>query len=132
MRINLGNNSVFFWNPGILSRAVNEAFEEVVNGLGEEFKKVIQDENAFPDNFPGRDIVDTGALLANQKIEIKAPGVAEYNWGVDYAIYVHEGYTLRNGRRQPARPWTRVAIKRYNPQLKFALFVAKNILTIRI
>jgi hypothetical protein len=26
-----------------------------------------------------------------------------------YALYVHEGYTLRNGNEQPGRPWLRRA-----------------------
>ncbi|MFM6206120.1 hypothetical protein, partial [Planktothrix sp.] len=99
MKINLGNGAVFLWNPGILQSAIDKAFKEVVQGLNNEFKEVIKDKNAF-ENFPGQDIIDTGELLKNQKLNITKPGEANYEWGTDYALYVHEGYTLRNGKRQ--------------------------------
>lgn len=127
MKINLGNGAVFLWNPGILQGAIDKAFKEVCDGLNNEFKEVIADKNAF-ENFPDQDIIDTGELLKNQKLIIKNPGEANYEWGVDYALEVHEGYTKKNGTRTMGRPWTQVAIRRYRPGLKFALAVAKNLI----
>jgi len=34
------------------------------------------------------------------------PSTAVYEWSVDYAAVVHNGATLRNGGKIPARPWT--------------------------
>lgn len=34
------------------------------------------------------------------------PSTAVYEWPVDYAAVVHNGATLRNGGKIPARPWT--------------------------
>jgi hypothetical protein len=117
MKINLGNGANFFWNPGILAKSIDATFREIVDDLGEEFKEVIEDKSAFPE-FSGEDIIDTGELLKNQKLNIIKSGEANYEWGVPYAIYVHEGYTKKNGQRHPGRPWTQEAIRRYNNRKK--------------
>lgn len=100
-----------------VEEAVKEAFKETNLVLGREFTQVISDPSAFRE-FPGQDIVDTGALRASQEVQF-TDDIVTFRWPVQYAEYVHEGYTLRSGRKQPARPWTRVAMRRKNPQSVF-------------
>lgn len=35
-----------------------------------------------------------------------APSTAVFEWSAEYAAVVHNGATLRNGGKIPARPWT--------------------------
>lgn len=95
-----------------------EAFQETCFLLGREFTQVISEVGAF-DTFPDRDLVDTGALRASQQLDFISPTEAQFSWTVDYALYVHEGYTLRNGKQQPGRPWTKLALDRLDAQATF-------------
>lgn len=94
-------------DPILLNKALSKALKKTCENLGEKMTEIIEREGAYSPPFPtGRDIVDTGALRSSQSIEYLTPTHARITYDVDYAIYVHEGYTLRNGKRQPGRPWT--------------------------
>jgi hypothetical protein len=98
------------FNQKKLMSMVKKVFKETTQEYFEECQKVIEDPNAFP-QFPNQDIVDTGALKNSGKLVTKS-GKYTAEWKVPYAVYVHEGYTLRNGREQSPRPWTELAKKR--------------------
>ena len=119
--LNLGYGGTFTWVPAPLNVAAVRAFDRVVRELGDEFSEVIKEVGAFP-QFPDSDIVDTGELLEAQKLIKTGPDRAEYEWGVEYALFVHEGYTMQNGIRQPGRHWTRLAMERYHPYEKFRIY----------
>ncbi len=85
--------------------------------MGTEFTKVISEPGAFA-GFDG-DIVDTGRLRASQKLEFLNASEAQFSWDVEYALYVHEGYKLRNGKQQAGRPWTTEGLKRFDAQKTF-------------
>lgn len=67
-----------------------------------------------------RNIFDTGALDRSQGMVFLSPFRVRYSWSVPYARAVHEGVVLRNGRRIPARRFTRVAAKEANLSQRFA------------
>lgn len=95
-----------------VERAAQQAFKEACYLLGREYTKAISEAGAF-DGFSG-DIVDTGALRASQRIEFAGPGEAQFSWDTEYALFVHEGYTLRNGEEIGGRPWTKLGLERFN------------------
>lgn len=108
-----------FYTP-LMMKAYQNAFIRIAKLLDERFKEIIRTPGVF-DGFP-QDIVDTGALLRSQKMTIVGIGIVRWDWDVDYAIFVHEGYTLRNGMEQQGRPWTKIALEGLDlPQL-FANF----------
>lgn len=61
-----------------------------------------------------RDIVDSGQLRASQLITFVTPSHCIFSWNVDYALYVHEGYTTTKGTQIPGRPWTEAVIAKDN------------------
>lgn len=91
-----------------ISNLIQQSFRQTTAQYFAECQKVISDKNAFPD-FPNQDIVDTGALKSSGQI-VQQDGQTQLSWDVPYALQVHEGYTLRNGKQQKARPWTKVAL----------------------
>lgn len=107
------------FNGGAIKGAALRAFQTTMIELGETFQEVIEDVGAFPD-FPQSDIVDTGDLRDSQQIEFPQPGSVVFDWPVEYAPYVHEGYTLQNGNEQPGRPWTKVGLARFKLQMRYA------------
>ncbi len=107
------------FNGGAIKGAALRAFQTTMIELGETFQEVIEDVGAFPD-FPQSDIVDTGALRNSQQIDFPQPGSVNFDWSVEYAAFVHEGYTLQNGNQQPGRPWTKAGLTRFNVQMRYA------------
>lgn len=101
-----------------IERKIDKAFNQTALQFSIEMTKVISEPGAFP-GFSG-DIIDTGALRSSQLVLFPTRHLAEYIWGVNYALYVHEGVTFRNGNSQPGRPWTWEAIRRFNWEEKFA------------
>ena len=101
-----------------IERKIDEAFKQTALQFDLEMTKVISEAGVFPD-FPG-DIIDTGALRSSQIVLFPTSHLADYIWGVEYALYVHEGVTYRNGNSQPGRPWTWEALKTFNWEAKFA------------
>ncbi len=108
-----------------LTKAAQSAFKETVLLMGTKFTEVISEPGAF-DGFPG-DIVDTGRLRASQQTDFISPNEAQISFNVEYAIFVHEGYTLRNGGSQPGRPWTSEGLKRFDAQKAFGLLLAAKL-----
>lgn len=98
-----------------INPVITKSFRATALLLSREFTMVISDPGAFPE-FPGQDIVDTGALRRSQQVSFPSPTTALYQWPVDYALYVHEGYTRQNGTIVPARRWTQVGLARFDFQ----------------
>ena len=109
--------------------AMKRAFIELQPELVKRFTgEVVAEKWTWPRPPSPRDIVDTGRLrdsLNNPSQtgprtppveEIGGRLVAMHIWHVPYAVFVHEGYTLRNGFVGPARPWTETAIKSFDPR----------------
>lgn len=98
---------------------VEQAFKDTAFLLGREFTRVITQPRNW-DGFEGpRDIVDRGQLRSSQQLIFTGPLEALYTWPVEYAEPVHDGYTLRDGRRIKGRPWTQVAISEFDVQKAF-------------
>lgn len=53
-----------------------------------------------------RDIIDTGMLLQSKQRIPVSNSVTDFIWDDEKAELVHDGATLKNGTRYPARPWT--------------------------
>ena len=64
--------------------------------------------------------VDKGKLRASIEIEMKSENgpVAYIGSNVEYAVYVHEGYTRRNGRRVTGRPFLLQALEQVMARAK--------------
>jgi hypothetical protein len=78
-----------------------------------------------------RNIIDTGNLLQSQSRESLGVDHTAFTWTGQsgstktYALYVHDGCVLKNGRRIPARPFTDHAIQKL-PDIVGAL-IAKEV-----
>jgi len=102
-------------NFSAVDQALNEAFKEAMFLLGQEFTKAITDNVWDWPNPPSpRNIIDTGRLRSSQQVNFQEEGVATFSWPVDYAIYVHQGYTMRDGSTFPGRPWTTKALETFD------------------
>ncbi|MEG4406428.1 hypothetical protein [Microcoleus sp. MON2_D5] len=112
-----GKVSVNF-NGIALQGAALRAFERTMKDLGNTFQEVISEVGAFPD-FPQSDIIDTGALKESQTVAFPSPGSVVFDWPVEYAPYVHDGYTLQNGAQQPGRPWTSLGLQKFDPVVQY-------------
>lgn len=58
-----------------------------------------------------RDIIDTSALLNSKRRDDIHSSITEFEWTAPHAEGVHDGYTARDGSRNPARPWTEPTIE---------------------
>jgi hypothetical protein len=112
-------------NIGKLNQAATEAFKETCFLMGNSFTQVISEPGAF-DNFDG-DLVDTGQLRSSQQLEFQGDDQAQFSWNTEYALFVYEGYSLRNGGEQPGRPWTTEGLKRFDAQAVFAKLLAAKL-----
>ena len=56
-----------------------------------------------------RDIYDLGILFDSKRRE-QTGTTCTFTWATDYADYVHDGYSLKNGVQKPARPWTQSVV----------------------
>lgn len=65
-----------------------------------------------------RDIVETGQLRASQRIDRLSATEYRLFYTANYATWVHEGYTMRNGRRIVGRPWLTLAKDQLLRELK--------------
>lgn len=109
-----------------LNASTEVAFRKTAFNLGIQFTRVITSPRNWA-GFGNRDIVDTGQLRSSQQLVFTKPLEAIYSWPVEYAVPVHEGYTLRNGRFVQGRPWTRTAIEEWNPDEDFARNLRENL-----
>lgn len=93
-------------NKQLLNQRLSKAFKRTSDRLGQKMTEIIEREGGYSPPFPpGRDIVDTGNLKDSQSIDYVTPFQTVYHYDANYSLYVHEGYTLRNGKTQPSRPW---------------------------
>jgi hypothetical protein len=98
-------------NDKLILAAVQEAFTEANRALEPLFDlEFTRAKWSWPTPPLMRDIVDTGRLRQSY---VPTPGRGEYlhSWNADYALGVHEGARLANGRTIPARRWTEEPLK---------------------
>lgn len=107
-------------NTGELSRQATEAmqlaFRSSMGELDAQFDDAIASSVwAWPRNTrrrrgglvgSPRNIIDEGNLRQTSVWGLTTPLSARFRWSAPYSTAVHEGATLRNGTRLPARPWT--------------------------
>lgn len=94
----------------LLEASASKALAKTTQAYERKCTQLISQNGAFA-GFPG-DIVDTGALRASKEVRADGPLARTVSYGntaAPYALFVHEGYTLRSGREQPGRPWLRRA-----------------------
>jgi hypothetical protein len=102
-----------------LEGAFGRVFERAMDWAEEDFRKEIEAQKwNWPNNTKRdngseagtvRDIVDLGGLRDSQKREDFGQEKTDFTWtggAKAYALYVHDGYTTKGGRRMPARPFT--------------------------
>jgi len=106
-------NRVYYVNGGnSLEADLIKAFKKTCDKLALKMTEIIEKEGGYSPPFPvGRDIVDTGALRESQNIKQINPYHTEISYSVDYAMDVHEGCTLKSGKRMSGRPWTWDAVE---------------------
>lgn len=100
-----------------INKATEKAFREMALVMSGEFTKAISDPvYAWPIGDSPRDVVDTGILRRSQQHQVDTfRMVATYQWPLEYAAAVHNGYLTRAGNAMPARPWTDKALAKSNP-----------------
>lgn len=86
-------------NLQIIVQAAEEAFVEANKEIGEIFQEEVP--------------VDSGRLKRSYKLTFPAPGEASHDWEEDYAVYVHEDVTYKNGTTRKGRKWTANGLARY-------------------
>lgn len=112
-----------------LDAAVDQAFNEAMFLLGREMTKAISDNVwQWPNPPSPRNIVDTGRLRGSQQLTFPASGTALFAWPVDYALYVHEGYTMKNGVTFPGRPWTTYALQSFDISRTMSRLLQQSVL----
>lgn len=109
-----------------INQASERAFVETAFLLGREFTRVITEPRSW-DGFGVRDIVDLGQLRASQQVVFTKPLEAVFSWPIEHAVYVHEGYTLQNGREIEGRPWTQIALQEFDVQGTFEQLYRRNL-----
>jgi hypothetical protein len=116
----------FDWNGEEFERDVEAAFLETCALLSFAFTRTITTPGLFSE-FPGADIVDTGRLRDAQLMTVESQVSVRFSWNVDYALYVHEGFTRRDRTQVPARPWTDKTLELFDFEDAFIrLFNAKG------
>ena len=70
------------------------------------------------EGFGNTDIVDTGRLRASQRIDRLSQTEYRVFYTASYALWVHEGYTMRNGRKMLGRPFLTIAKDQLLKELK--------------
>lgn len=114
-------------NTKALDTALSKAFQQTCDRVNSELKSAIVDPIwDYPRQPSPRDIVDTGALRDSQQMVVEDTH-AEWTWDVPYAIFVHEGVTLRSGTVIPPRRWTQFAVDNINVPEIFADSLAKEL-----
>jgi hypothetical protein len=105
--------------------ALEERIERAATALGNAYDQqlhtVIRQPRSWPEGFGTtyrengevvkgslRNIFDTGELDNSQSIE-QLPRGSRHSWSAPHSVVVHEGATLTNGTRIPARRFTFIA-----------------------
>ncbi|MEH2467854.1 hypothetical protein [Nostoc sp.] len=111
-----------------VDRALDAAFKEAMFLLGREFtKSITANVWQWPTAPSPRNIVDTGRLRSSQQISFQGVGSATFAWPVDYALYVHQGYTMSDGTVIPGRPWTTQAMSTFDVVATLGTIIRRNI-----
>jgi hypothetical protein len=98
-------------NKAEVAKRTRKGLQSVAIDLGKALDKAITTADwEYPFQPSPRDIVLTGALLKSRKTIFSGTGCS-FVWDVAYAMAIHEGVTLKNGTRLPARRWTEKAEK---------------------
>lgn len=98
------------------------AFKDIVYAIFYASQLVINTErywDGWETSNPNRDIVDTAKLRDSGKVEFISNRKAVISWSTAYVFFVYFGYTLKDGRRIPARKWIHIAIDENNFPLLF-------------
>jgi hypothetical protein len=93
--------------------AIDRSFKKEFFNLSGAISRVITTPRNWGEPYGRRDIVDKGTLRGSQRADVDGR-TGRITWGVKYALYQHEGYTLRNGRRMPGRPFARVGLNEFD------------------
>lgn len=123
----MSSNYELVFNDREVDQAIKSAFKDTAFLLSREFTKVITEPRTWLGFEGQRDIVDTGRLRSSQEIVFTGNLTCAYFWPVNYADYIHEGYTLRNGRKMEGRPWTDIARQQFDVAATFAALYQKNL-----
>lgn len=98
---------------------IERAFRHTCLGLGRKFTEVITKPRSWEGRGKIEDIVDMGMLRSSQLLVFNGRFSAVFAWTMEYAPYVHQGYTSLSGEEIVGRPWTKIAIREFDPQRKF-------------
>ena len=112
----------------LILRAGANALRKTVQAYERKCTQIIS-QNGYFSGFPG-DIVDTGLLRASKDTIPDGDFAYTVRYGgtaAPYALYVHEGYTKRNGEEQPGRPWLKAAEQELDIEATFVEFLAKEL-----
>lgn len=101
-----------------INQAAQESFTETAFLLSREFTRVITEPRTW-NGWGNRDIVDFGQLRSSQQVTFTKPFEVVFSWSVEHSAYVHEGYTLSNGKEAEGRPWTKIALQEFSVQGTF-------------
>ena len=108
-------------NQALIKRATEKALKDSVLGLSAYITtEVISSNRPWPEPLGTRDIVDDGGLRSSQRVNEVSPEEYQIAWTVEYALFVHEGYTLPNGTRIPGRPFAQIGLDEFDVEDAFA------------
>lgn len=112
----------------LILRAASSALAKTALTVDRRAAQIVRT-NGYFEGFPG-DIVDQGYLAGSKSVKLSGPYRRIISYGdnsAPYALFVHEGYTLRNGREQPGRPWITEAIRDVDLPTTFAQFFEEKL-----
>ena len=85
-------------SAGLLA-AIKAAVPDIAQRLHQEYQEQITEVGA----------VKSGNLRDSQVTAVTDTTITT-TWEADYAVYVHEGYSRKNGSRVEGRPWTKPVV----------------------
>lgn len=110
----MADNFELEWRGDALLEALAQPFHETNELFFRAADREITDAQwQWPNPPHMRDVVDTGQLRRSYFPLPRPPWKYEHTWTVEYALPVHEGAVFRDGSSMPARPWTRVALRKF-------------------
>ena len=110
-----------------LDKAIAKATRALVNRLSAEYTAEISADKWQWVDGRTRDIVDSGRLRASQTVRQVSETQFEVSWPVEYAMQVHEGTKLKDGREWPARPWTQTALENVDAKSYFETILRREL-----
>lgn len=112
----------------LILKAAAKALNKTAQAYERKTVQLISKPGAFS-GFPG-DIVDTGLLRASKDVRRDSEFAVTISYGgtaAPYALFVHEGYTLRDGSQQPGRPWLKQAQEELDIDAVFTEFFVEKL-----